>query len=331
MSAMGRLLSSEIALRHIWDHIWTGVGIGRFTWYYPQWQAEYFSFQPKHNPDYFLSASEIYIILNEYLQLFTTIGLFGFLVLCYALYKFFNLTSTKYGNLLLVLKCTVFGSLCSALTSYPLHVNVIILLMGFCVASAFALEYSHTQLGKFSRLSVLNKCFLALIALCITILTYQAHLTRQAIEQWKSVRQSNNQNLLQVYKDIYPNLNRDGKYLADYARTLLATSRSDRITMTLAQRSQDFIITRQTTETLIDAICQAKQYKLAIGYQIFLVNYLPNKFLPKYNLMLLYELQGNVAKIIETAEYILRMSVKIPSAEVELIKHNTRKTLKRYL
>lgn len=331
MSAIGRLLSSEITLQHTWDHIWTGVGIGRFTWYYPQWQSEYFSFQPRPNLNYFLSASEIYIIHNEYLQLFITIGIFGFLVLCYALYKFFNLTNTKNGHLLFVFKCTVFGALCSALTSYSLHVNIVLLLVGFCVASAFALNYKDTQSGKLSGLSVLNKCFLAFIGICIMILTYQAHLKRQAIGQWKTVRQANQQNLLQLYKDIYPVLKNDGKFMTDYARMLLRDKKSGKIALTIAQRSQDFIITRQSTETLIDAVCQAKQYRLAVDYQMFLVNYLPNKFLPKYNLMLLYELYGDVTNTVKTARIILSMPVKIPSSEVQLIKRNTQRTLERYL
>lgn len=130
MSAVGRLLCADVTWRHIKDDFWIGTGIGRFTWYYPQWQAQYF--QTKLNPpiDYFLSAGESYIIFNEYLQLFKEVGFIGFILLIVAIILFFRTTSSTHKKLLRAVKLCMIAILSSAVTSYSFHVNVLLLLMG---------------------------------------------------------------------------------------------------------------------------------------------------------------------------------------------------------
>ncbi len=331
MSAVGRFVNSEIALQHIQEHFWTGVGIGRFSWYYPQWQAEYFGSQLATSLDRFFSASEIYIIFNEYLQLFMTIGLLGSLVLGIILYQFFNLESLKNRFILSTMKCAVFGILCSALTSYPLHVNATLLLFGFCIVSAFVVSARPVRIFKSTVLDFSKTIFLAIIGLCLMILTYGAYSKKMAVDQWEIARKLPKNDALNIYHDIYPELSRDGKYLSSYASARMADPKADQFATRLAQQSQDFIFTRESTETLIESVYRTKQYDLAIKYQTVLVNYLPNKFSPKYKLMLLQELKGDIVKTREVGNQILNMPVKVPSVEVEMIKHRTREILKKYL
>lgn len=59
-------------------------------------------------------------------------------------------------------------------------------------------------------------------------------------------------------------------------------------------------------------------------------NFLPNRFLPKYNLLELYVLQKDTPNVQQTGKRILQMPVKIPSYKVSQIKQNTQKILKMY-
>lgn len=77
-SVKGRFIMYKIASSHLLDNFWLGTGLGRFSWFYPQWQAEYF----KSHSDYLSksllrSSGECYIILNEYLQILLSVGLIG--------------------------------------------------------------------------------------------------------------------------------------------------------------------------------------------------------------------------------------------------------------
>lgn len=328
LSAIGRLLSINISLYHITDHFWLGTGLGRFAWYYPQWQATYFNAHTRPPLAYFLSAGESYIVFNAYFQLFETIGLLGFLFCIYGLYRFFKVKAINRRSLLMVVKCAVLAILCSGFTSYPLHVNVILLLLGACLAIGFPINDKSIVLPVRKQWLYINKTLIVLCFLLVCCVFYKGYSAYNAVNKWADLRDGSSSKI--IAESIYPILKNDGKFLTEYGTLLLSDSSNKFTAINILEKAKQLLITRQGVEALVTAYSNVKRYKPAIINQQFLVNYLPNKFLQKDNLLQLYVFVNDSSKIKQIGKTILQMPVKIPSFEVEKIKQNTRVILKEY-
>jgi len=331
MSAIGRLLSLNVAWENITKHFWIGTGLGRFTWYYPQWQANYFSAHPKISLPYFFSADESYIIFNEYLQLFETVGLVGFVLCGYCLYNFFKLQSKIESSLLSASKCTVIAILSSGFTSYPFHVNILLLFLGTCLAIGFALSDEVVVIPKSTKWLYFNKSMTILCFFLVCYAFFKGFSAYQAATQWASLRNTSAIDKLRGYRRIYSTLNNDGKFLTEYGSLLLVDSTQLFTAINTLESAKQLLITRKGIEALAAAYGLAQKYDAAIANQQFLTNYLPNKFKPKYDLLQFYVLRNDTINIQKTGEIILQLPKKIPSAEVERMKENTRNILKRFL
>lgn len=331
LSAMGRLLGLDITWQHISDHFWLGTGLGRFTWYYPQWQAAYFDSSPKPIPSFLFSASESYIIFNEHLQLFTTIGLLGSLPCVYGLLRFFKLKAVENAGMLRAAKCTVIAILCSGITSYPLHVNIILLLLGTSLAIGFAIGAKKVIHRLKSQWAYMHRTLIILCFVLVCCTFYKGYLAHNAAVKWASLRNKGVHETLAGYKRIYAKLDKDGKFLIEYGTALLADSSQIPTAISTLERAKQLLITRQGIEAMTTAYVKVAKYDAAIANQRFLVNYLPSIFLPKYNLLELYVLKKDTVGILQMGKTILQMPIKIQSYKVAQIKQNTRKILKNYL
>ncbi|HUP14432.1 MAG TPA: hypothetical protein VM187_19550, partial [Niastella sp.] len=136
-SGAGRLLMLRTGGRHLFDHFLFGIGPGRMNMYYPVWQAQFFETNPAPAQPDFLNASENYLLFNEYLQLFEEVGLAGFACFVALLIDFFRSSSTSKPYLLRCAKATVAAILMCAFTSYPLHVNVVLIIFLTCLTIAY--------------------------------------------------------------------------------------------------------------------------------------------------------------------------------------------------
>jgi hypothetical protein len=331
LSAMGRLLFLDVTWDNITDHFWFGTGLGRFTWYYPQWQATYFSAHPKPLSAYLMSADESYIIFNEYLQLFKTIGLPGFLICVYGLYRFFRLRAISDHHLLNASKCTVVAVLCNCFTSYPMHVNTILVITGTCLAIGFSLDTRQNPLSPKRQWVNLNKALVISCSLLACFSFHKGYSAYNATVKLAALRTTRDDRTLSQYRAILPALENNGKFLTEYGTLLLSDSTRRPTAIGILEKAQQLMVTRQGTEALIQAYINAGKYNMAVSKQQFLASYLPNNFLPRYDLLQLFVLKGDTSAIIHTGRAILKMPVKIPSSEVTQIRENTRNILKKYL
>lgn len=317
-SAMGRVMKWEIAGNHFTDHLLSGTGIGRFTWYYPQWQAEYFATN-SHPPEaYYLSAGESYIIFNEYLQLFQTVGLVGTSCFIVLLYWFFRLRSRESPELLSAIKITVVTLLATGLTTYVLHVNCLLSLLAMC----FAVAAKITQ----RSFAFIHKPMMQ-IAICLLPL----YLTFNIYQQWRAVgfleivrTQANSEH--QVWKELKKQLQTDGKFLTVYGKWLLENNEPE-LAVTTLETAKTYFISRSTMAYLSSAYEHTSKFNSAIKSREWIANYLPNRFIPKYELLQLYRRTGDTFKLNKLANTIINMPVKIPSREVEIIKEEAKKIL----
>lgn len=335
LSAVGRVFSINVSLDNISNHLWFGTGIGRFTWHYPQWQAAYFEKNPKPNLEFYLSADESYIILNEFLQLFSTIGLFGFSLCIFGIYRFFKLKSVSNNNLLPIVKCTVLLILCCGFTSYPLHVNLLLLLLGSCTVAGFVIANTSKEKivkKKYGYKNILDKTLISFAIILLSLSSYKGYKNFAAVKQWSNISDGldDRKQNLKIYEKLYPTLNTDGNFLIQYS-TLLNTDISDAFrAISVLEEAKKRTITREGIEALVKAYKNAKQYNSAIQNQLFLINYLPNKFQPKYDLLQLYIIQNDTLNIRKICQTILEMPVKINSYQVTKIQKEANAILKEY-
>lgn len=311
-SAIGRAMKWKIAAGHIGDHLWAGTGIGRFSWYYPQWQAQYFASGTNPPETYLFSAGESYIIFNEYLQLFETIGLIGFAGFVFLLYWFFKARSVQYTRLLTAMKATMMALLAAGLTTYTFHVNVFLVLMAIC----FAVAAVTTRIPLTGR-----KGMIAQILLCIitAYMSFSAYRQWAAVKVWSTAQEIDARSIAKVNQVLHS----DGKFLTDYGMWQLKAGYAKEALVTL-EKAKQYFISRNTMEALAMGYDQTGNYPAAIITRQWLCNYLPNKFAPRYELMMLYKKAGDMVNVKKIANEILTMPVKIPSAEVNNIKEQAR-------
>jgi hypothetical protein len=311
-SAFGRVMKWDIAAQHIGDHFFTGTGIGRFSWYYPQWQVQYFSTNLNAPREYFFSSGESYIIFNEYLQLFETIGLIGFAGFALLLYWFFTVRSVEYVRLLSMTKATMIVLLVTGLTTYSFHINVFLILLAICFAVAAVISIKSSFIRRAVIIPIL--CFMLNVYTTFTI--YQKW---KAVVSWSTAIDDRIDVAFALWPPLNKTLNSDGKFLTEYGRWQVENGDPESAIATL-EKARQYFISRVTMEALATAYEQAGNYPAAIEARRWLSNFMPNRFAPKYELLKLYKTMGDTSGVNEMINTILTMPVKIPSAEVDRIK-----------
>lgn len=208
-------------------------------------------------------------IFNEYLQLFKTVGLLGFLLLAYGVFRFFKLQAVNDLPLLTAAKCTVAAILCSGFTSYPLHVNIMLLLLATCLAIGFAL-CTHKATKPVKRQWVrLHEALITICFFLVCCVLYKGYPAYTASRKWATLRYAGSQNLLSQYKRIYPALSNNGKFLFEYGTASLADTAQKLTTISLLEKARQILIGRQGIEALTTAYKNTGNYDAAVTSQQF--------------------------------------------------------------
>ncbi|MBC7912907.1 MAG: O-antigen ligase family protein [Pyrinomonadaceae bacterium] len=331
LSAVGRIMIWEISFQHIKENFWFGVGPGWFTWYYPHWQSEYFKASPDTPFDYYLAASETYLAFNEPLQLFKSVGMIGFFFSCLSLVHFFRATSQSYKGLLIILKIIIIGILTAGLSSYPLHLNSILLLTIFCFAVTERIrdcKFYDRVVNRpvISRLSLGMALLLLVVAMTGAKIAFEKY---NSVKKWETLEQTNStrEAKKEQYFNLNKNLSTNGKFLTSYGEFLQKDSADFLQAVLVLTKAKKYFTSYQTISALAMAYWRVKNYNKAIENFEWLSNYVPNKFGVKYELMKLYIESGDFNRAKHYANLILIMPVKIPSDKVDEIKFEVRKTL----
>ncbi|NIG53354.1 O-antigen ligase [Chitinophaga sp. Cy-1792] len=322
-SAYGRVMKWQIASAHIYEHLWTGTGVGRFTWYYPQWQAQYFLEHGSSSPQTIASSGESYIIFNEFLQLLNTVGIPGMLVVVVFLFNFYKASSKAYQQQVKMIKLTTTLILISSCTSYPFHVNVFMLLLALCFAFVFSVSEKRTPLPNFKKLTstALSYLLLTIAFLLLLFTTGSALYTMHAKYQWDKLKYlSPSPALTAEYEKLQRELPADGKLLTCYGENLLLDSATNSKAVIVLESARKYFISKRTIEKLGQAYYNTGQYDKALEVYQWLGYYLPSRFIPKYKEMNLLLQMKDTLNCRKVARYITEMPVKVPSAEVDSIK-----------
>ena len=339
LSAITRLMTLDIAKDHLADQVWLGTGIGRVSWYYPQWQAYYFATHP-HPPNYyFLSAGESYYLFNEYVELFCMIGLPGFIAFSFLLIWFFTTRSVKHNALLQAAKLTVITMLVCGISSYPFHVTFLLLLLVCCLAIAAIVNENKVAQFRVPRIPVqLHNTAWQVLPVIIVIIAgvavYSAFGQWQAKKQWDKLRNRLDGTSAEIngeYGRLYKTLHCDGKFLTDYGLTLSEDSANCPKASGMLEEAKQYFISNLTIEVLAQAYKKAGDSRKAIENYEWLCHYQPNRFGTKLELLKLYVEVRDTVNARKTADLILTMPVKLPSFEVDRIKAETASIMNRSL
>jgi len=338
----GRLLMSRIALSHLTDNLWLGTGLGRFTWYYPQWQAAYFKSVPDYEKYYLIKGvGESYNILNEHLQLVLSVGIFGTIAIAYGLWVFFNTRSSRYPDLLFLFKCVVTGIIIAGFMSYPFHVNIIVFLLIFCFSFALKInERKFFYIKYFTQSSRVSALVIASSMLMLSATTYVTIKCGQkinAVMNWHEMKYSYAPFLIQkqAYHRFYPYLKTDGKYLTDYGRFVLQNRREMTnhdldSAIEILEEAKTIAISKDQMEALAYAYWMKKDYRNAISCFEWLNDFLPYLFEPKLALMKIYIEMRNFDHAGRIGRVIIQMPPKVQSDEVSKIKMEAKNLFTRH-
>ncbi|MBS1916250.1 MAG: O-antigen ligase family protein [Bacteroidetes bacterium] len=329
-SAIGRILMWKVVISHWKDHFWFGTGLGRFTWYYPQWQADYF-LQHHTTCDFFLAAGESYIIFNEYLQLFKEIGFIGFIFFIVAICYFFKLKS-KSNNFLLIIKATVILILFCGFTSYPFHTTSFLFLLFLCCSSAIVLNDSTKWDMENITLTTkrLGQAFLCVLLILSIIASYKSIRQNVYFYRWKSIRNRANTSskmIKEEYLSLIPIFKYDGKFLTEYGKFLSADSINCSDAIKILESARQYYVSVVTVKSTSIAYNKLRLYSNAIAELEWLSCYLPNNFQTKFELLKLCQLNNDFKKGTEVGGIILSMPVKIPAKEIDRIRVETKMIL----
>ena len=327
-SASGRLLAMKITAAHFWDEFALGTGLGRLTYFFPNWQSAYLGQRIQSAADVrqFLSAGEDYLIFNEYLQLFKEVGLLGLIAFLIILYYILSSKSPKSSQLLLAAKWTVIAVLCCGFTSYPLHVNYFLLLLALCSAIAFKLRensiFSHfpsLRLFAFS-LKVSRPLLLIVSLLAIGFGTR----TLLAVNCWRAYPED-----LDSYSKNLKMLQNDGKFLAQYGTILSNDLKKQDSALLMLQEGNKLFVSANSVEYAAMISSRLGKYDMALENYKWLSGYVPSKFRYRYEMLKIYRAIGDTSQVKKTGSFILSMPIKIPSLEVNQIIDGTTAILSR--
>lgn len=338
MSAMGRIMKLEIAWKHLGDQFWWGTGFDQFTLKYPQWQMAYFHNKPIPPKTYFLTAEDSFLLFNEPLQLFQSIGFLRAVLLLPFLYLWLTAKSSKHPVLLINVKAALLITLVCSLTSYPLHVNIILLILTVCCALLGKISTNdvvYTSFYNFLQDRLITKHafvaqFLTLVAIMFSVeISFLAFKRAQASSNALAIIDDNDDFVSKKKKldRLMTELAYDGKLLTQYGIFLKQDDASIKNAVYVLEQAKQHFISVETLLALGDACYTSRSYEEAQRNYEMLVNFVPDNFGFRFKLLAVYLKMGDAVNVRLAAASILTMPVKIPSYAVDEIKDRTRTIL----
>jgi len=315
-SSIGRVLMLNISLLHLQDDFWTGVGLGNFTWFYPNWQADYFKNFPSTNIGYILNAGETYVIFNEFLQLLMTIGFPCFMILSFLSLRFlrYNNNSTANHDLSRMIKNSFYTILTCSLTYYTLHINVILLIIILYLILFYKISWAKI---KHFWLKPLVSYLILIFSCFVFFVSFKKY---EAVRCWEKIKLDSYFGTLESRPDMVPivsQLHNDGRFLVDYGVYIYENYSDLKAASELIELSKKKkFISKVSIENLAYIYVEQKAYYKAIENFEWLVNFIPHKFGYRLELIKLY-LKTNQLKKANVLTYkTLSIPVKIKSEEV---------------
>ncbi|MDR1170309.1 MAG: O-antigen ligase family protein [Prevotellaceae bacterium] len=313
-SADGRLLIWQTTWNMIKDKPIAGHGYGAFNAKYMLYQAEYLDAHPDSR--YSALADNVLHPFNEYLLVLSEHGFIGLGVLI--LLGLFTVRSyyrkpdrTKFIALLSLLSLAVFSCF-----SYPFKYpfSWIMLFLNIAVICPATEIFSRTRV---CTAKVLTFVF-------ATGLLFAGIILTKAETKWNTVAHQSlagkTRQVLPEYDKLYAYLGRNGLFLYNHAAELHEVKEYEK-SLSVFDLCLKYYNDMDVQMLLADNYRESGKYDEAEKHFKLAASMCPNRFMPLYQLVLLYEKMNRREEALKLAQQILDKEIKIPSATVNAIRH----------
>lgn len=313
-SADGRLLIWRVTWDMIKDSPLIGHGSGSFQAKYMLYQADYFRLYP--NSHFAQLADNVSHPFNEFLKIAAEYGCLGLIILFFLIGKGIyifkrNTNIMKYPvieSIIAIVVCACF--------SYPLKYPVTWGILGL------AISVICVKQERYFRLHIPYIRYFGMgISLYFIFLLLQ-HVSAEM--KWKKIVDRSflgeTEQVLPFYEQLRGELGTNGLFLYNYAAELHVMKSYDK-SIELLTECILYWNDYDVQLLLADCYLQKEQYEKAEDCFVLASNMCPNRFIPLYQLVHLYDRIGQKEKAYDLAEKIIHKTVKISSFKVQRIKN----------
>lgn len=309
-SADGRFLIWRCTWEMVQERFFIGHGPGSFGGLYMSYQARYL--KEHHDERLIWLAGNVTHPFNEYLKLGVEYGLIGLLFLFIGIIWLFRISKKYVTNFQPLFLSLIALSIC-ALFTYPLNYPSI------CMLLFINLGLITQQEKAFVITETWKRYIAALIA--IGLLIFAIYWKNMEIKWYQASRQAltGKSEVMSIYQDLYPFMRENPLFLYNYGAELHERQRWQESITKLdecAKQLNDIDV----QILLSDNYMNLKNYTQAEECLLLASQMCPNRFLPLYNLMKLYDQTNRCEEAYHLATEIIKKQVKISSYTIENIK-----------
>lgn len=324
-SADGRSLMWKTSIAAIKNNP-TGVGIGCFSKYYGEAQANYFQSGNASEQEELVAGSPEYAF-NEYLQIGLELGVNPLLIfISLIVYTFY--IGYKRGNYAPM--GGLIALLVFAFMSYPFN------LLSFLIILVFLLVLTNNKQEEVKanfKSITLNISFILCTLAIVGLSVYKRYPMHEAYQEWTKVKMLNNVGIDEkqaiTYERLSPWLHQESKFLFEYAQCLNRLERyeeSNSILEKMANISCDPMIYNVMGRNY-QAMKEYREAEKAFKRASLLI---PSRLYPYYLLTKLYDEIGDKQRVLSTARIVLTKEAKVHTEAINEMREEVNKICDKY-
>lgn len=338
-SADGRLLIWKVTMNMIRDKPVSGFGFDQFKAHYMDYQATWF--EHNHDSEDAMVAGDINYAFNEFLQINVENGVLGLVIITTILFIIFRTSVFRIPGTDIkprapvftgvVAKSGIISILVFGLFSYPSQILTIKTILALYLATVAGI-YSQEKVtlivsSNRKNLQMFYYSLRIMFSIAGLLMLYAGgkslYQYSKAYRYWNEAHQVYQMSAYEIclknYEKAWPVLKSNGDFLTGYGKALSMAGRHDKAVNVLLQAA-DYYSNVVIYTALGDSYKQLGETWHAEHSYLHAWYMNPSRFYPKYLLAKLYSETGQREKALLTANELLRMHIKVPSAAIEEIK-----------
>lgn len=322
-SANGRLLIWRCSLDMIQEKPFLGHGYGNFKAKYMLYQARYF----KQNPESELGllADNVKHPFNEFLRITVEFGLIGTFLLLLFIIQLIRIYLKNNTSETFILISAIIAIIVFSCFSYPFSYPFTWFIIAFCTGGLLSIPYRNKNNLCRSQTIRISIALLSITLCSITIKDMYYNI------KWNHIipmyRSGNTQFVFSDYEKLYPVLKNDVYFLYNYAAKLNRISEFSESTVCIT-KCEKMLNDYDIQMLKADNYKNMNDYHLAEKCYLLASQMCPNRFIPLYELVNIYDSTGRSDKALKLAKIIVNKPVKIPSGVIAAIKMKMEERIK---
>ena len=325
-SADGRLLMFRCGWEMIKDKPLFGLGTEGVQAHYMDYQAEWLAAHPES--DFTMLADNVKSVFNEYLTIGICFGIVGWLFLglfVWLMIHCYRKVPSEEGRCALMSLAAIGVLSCF---SYPLSYPFIWVIL---VWDSYILLHRAYPIVLPKSKTV--RCTMATVLFCTSSLLLYGVVERTRAElEWGRVSQmalmGRSEEAFPRYKALMSVLGNEPYFLYNYAAELYMAGRHEEA-LHMARRCRTHWADYDLELLQGELLNEQERYEEAEHHFLLAADMCPVRFVPLNSLLELYQQTGDSIKADSIAQKIIDKPVKIPSANINIMKAGAKKWLKR--